>query len=130
MLQKTPAGAAHALTVWYDGDCPLCRAEVAVLRRLDRAGAIAFVDLSLGDPCPTERAAMLARFHAQEEGGALLSGAAAFAAMWRRIPLLRPFGVAARWPGALWLLEGGYRLFLRIRPALQRLARFVFRRRG
>ena len=53
----------------------------------------------------------------------MLSGAAAFAAMWRAIPALRPFGLAARTPWVLALLERVYRVFLRYRPGLQRVAR-------
>lgn len=68
-------------------------------------------------------AELLARFHAREAGGELLSGAAAFAAMWRAIPLLRPLGLAARWRPVAWLLEQAYRGFLRLRPRLQRLMR-------
>ncbi len=51
----------------------------------------------------------------------MYSGAAAFAAMWRSIPLLRPLGLLARAPIVLFLLERAYRLFLRGRPALQRV---------
>lgn len=110
------------LTVWHDGACPLCRREIAVMRRLDRAGAIDFVDASDGDAsCPVDRAELLARFHAREDG-VLLSGAAAFAAMWRAIPLLRPLGLAARTPWVLALLERAYCQFLRVRPRLQRFA--------
>jgi predicted DCC family thiol-disulfide oxidoreductase YuxK len=72
--------------------------------------------------CPIDRAELMARFHARETGGPMLSGAAAFAAMWRALPLLRPFGLAARAPAVLWVLERGYRLFLRLRPWLQRIA--------
>lgn len=111
------------LLVWYDGACPLCRREIALMRRLDHRGAIDFVDVA--QPmvaCPLDRATLLARFHAREDG-TVLSGAAAFAAMWRAIPLLRPLGLAARSPAVLWLLERGYRAFLRRRPALQRYAR-------
>jgi predicted DCC family thiol-disulfide oxidoreductase YuxK len=110
------------LTVWHDGGCPLCRREIALMRRLDRRGAIDFVDA--GDPassCPIDRDAMLARFHAREDGR-MLSGAAAFAAMWRAIPLLRPLGLAARNPIILGGLERTYRLFLRVRPSLQAIA--------
>ncbi len=112
------------LTVWHDGACPLCRREIAVFRRLDRAGRITFIDISGEEPvaCPIDREAMLARFHAREDGR-LLSGAAAFAAMWRAIPMLRPIGVAARNPIVLNVLEKVYARFLRVRPAMQRLVR-------
>jgi predicted DCC family thiol-disulfide oxidoreductase YuxK len=111
------------LIVWFDGDCPLCRREIALMRSLDRRRAIDFIDLSSSTPeaCPVDRTALLARFHASE-GGRLLSGAAAFAAMWRAIPLLRPLGLAARSPLVLAGLEAAYRVFLRMRPSLQRLA--------
>ena len=109
------------LTVWYDGQCPLCRREIALIRRLDRAAAIQFVDVAQGegDSCPIDRDALLARFHARE-GGVIYSGAAAFAAMWRAIPMLRPLGLIARAPLVLFLLERAYRVFLKVRPALQR----------
>ncbi len=112
-----------AVTVWYDSQCPLCRREIALMRRLDRGGRINFVDLDGAAACPVDRSAMLARLHASEDG-VLLSGAAAFAAMWRQIPLLRPLGLAARRPWVLAALERMYVSFLRIRPRLQ-----VFMRR-
>ncbi len=108
------------LVVWYDGSCPLCRREIALMRRLDRRRRIDFVDA--GDPgagCPADRAALLARFHAREDG-VVLSGAAAFAAMWRAIPVLRPLGLLARRPAVLALLERAYGRFLHLRPRLQR----------
>ena len=52
----------------------------------------------------------------------MLHGAAAFAAMWRAIPVLRPLGLAARNARVLAMLEWGYAAFLRVRPRLQRLA--------
>lgn len=108
--------------VWYDGACPLCLREIALMRRLDRRGQITFVDVAEGsDPsCPVDRAQLLARFHAEEDG-VIYDGAAAFAAMWRAIPLLRPLGLAARSPAVLRLLEAAYIRFLRVRPRLQRL---------
>lgn len=92
------------------------------MRRLDRRSTIDFIDVALDAPieCPIDRADLLARFHAQEDGK-VLSGAEAFGAMWRAIPMLRPFGLLARIPAVLWLLERAYRIFLRHRPKLQRL---------
>lgn len=112
------------LLVWFDGDCPLCRREIALMRRLDRKRVIQFIDVSRGGPadCPIDRAALLARFHAREDGR-VLSGAAAFAAMWRAIPALRPLGWLARHRAVLAILEQAYLQFLRVRPRLQRLAR-------
>jgi predicted DCC family thiol-disulfide oxidoreductase YuxK len=69
--------------------------------------------------CPLSKEELLVRFHARE-GGQLLSGAGAFAAMWRAIPVLRPLGLLARIPVVLSLLERAYVAFLRIRPRLQR----------
>jgi predicted DCC family thiol-disulfide oxidoreductase YuxK len=110
------------LRVWFDGGCPLCRREIALMRRLDRGRAIEFVDVTTeATDCPLDRETLLARFHARE-GGVVLSGAAAFAAMWRAIPVLRPLGLAARHPWVLAALERLYRLFLKVRPLLQRAA--------
>ncbi len=94
------------------------------MRRLDRAERIEFVDVARDDfgeaaACPLDRAELLAKFHALE-GGEVRSGAAAFAAMWRAIPLLWPLGQAARIPLVLRLLDWAYGRFLRIRPRLQR----------
>ena len=90
---------------------------------LDTRGAIEFIDLYTAQGCPVDRGELLRRFHAQEAGRPVVSGAAAFAAMWRAIPGLRPFGLIARFPPILWVLEAGYRVFLLLRPRLQRFAR-------
>ena len=107
------------LTVWFDGACPVCQREIALMRRLDWRRAIEFVDVQSPDSvCPLDRAALLARFHAREVGGEIVSGAAAFAAMWRAIPLLRPLGLAARWSPILRVLEQLYLQVLKVRPRL------------
>ncbi len=111
------------LDVWFDGDCPLCSREIALMRRLDWRGRINFVDVATGEGyCPIDRGELLARFHAREDG-VMLCGAAAFAAMWRAIPALRPFGLMARNRVVLAVMERLYRGFLRVRPRLARLFR-------
>jgi predicted DCC family thiol-disulfide oxidoreductase YuxK len=110
----------HAVTVWYDGQCPLCAAEIALMRRLDWRSAVQFVEINANiAACPVDPRDMLKRLHALEEGK-LVSGAAAFAAMWRALPLLKPLGKAARNRAVLGLLENAYVFFLRYRPRLQR----------
>ncbi|MCZ8368922.1 MAG: DUF393 domain-containing protein [Porphyrobacter sp.] len=110
-----------SVKVWFDGACPLCTREIALMRRLDKRGRITFVDVAKGDDpsCPIDRAALLARFHAEEDG-VVHNGAAAFAAMWRAIPLLRLLGLAARNQIVLRVLEAAYIQFLKVRPRLQR----------
>lgn len=111
------------LILWYDGGCPLCLREIALMRRLDRAKRIDFIDLmQVGGSCPLDRSLMLSRLHAQK-GEALYSGAAAFAAMWREIPALRWLGVFAQNPSVLKILEYGYVHFLKVRPILQKVIR-------
>jgi predicted DCC family thiol-disulfide oxidoreductase YuxK len=109
------------LTVWYDGACPLCTREIALMRWLDRREVIDFVNLvNTENACPINRDLLLARLHAMEDG-LLLSGAAAFAAMWRAIPLLRPLGLLAKIPVVLRGLERLYVAFLRVRPRIQKM---------
>lgn len=115
--------SSTAVTVWFDSGCPLCVREIRLMRKLDRRQAIDFVDIEQAENCPVDQAELLQRFHAQERGQPIVSGAAAFAAMWRAIPVLRPLGLAARWRPVLWVLERAYLGFLVIRPWLQRRVR-------
>ena len=119
-----PIKNTQDLKIWFDGACPLCQREIAFMKRLDKAGRINFVDVSGdADPsCPIDQTELLARFHGQEDGQ-IVSGAAAFAAMWRAIPLLRPLGLMARNRWVLAGLERAYIMFLKVRPQLQKLAR-------
>jgi predicted DCC family thiol-disulfide oxidoreductase YuxK len=111
------------LTVWFDGACPLCAREIALMRRLDWRMRIDFVDLvDETNSCPIDRTVALARFHVLEHGK-ILSGAAAFGAMWRAIPLLYPIGLLARNRTVLQGLEWLYLLFLKARPTIQRTMR-------
>lgn len=125
----TPPESAETLTVLYDGGCPLCRREIAHVQGLAQRrpdSALCFVDISPGgqDACvfAADRAALLARFHVQRADGSRLDGAAAFVAMWERLPGWRWLAWLARLPGMLTVLEWSYRGFLRVRPTLQRFA--------
>ena len=112
--------AMTKMIVWHDGGCPLCVREITLMRRLDRRSAIEFVDVTSApaSACPVDPTEMLARFHVSEDGR-LLSGAAAVAAKWRAILLLRPPGLAALSPWLLAMLERVNLRFLRVRPKLQ-----------
>ncbi len=111
-------------TVFFDGSCPLCRAEIGYYHRQDQAGALCFVDVSdPGAVAPegiTQRRAM-ERFHVRASDGSVLSGAAAFVEVWTRLPKWRWAARAASLPGALAALELGYRMFLPVRPIISRV---------
>ena len=111
-------------TVYFDGSCPLCRAEIGLYRSRDQADALCFVDVSATDAATpqglTQRQAM-ERFHVRASDGRVLSGAAAFVEVWSCLPGWRWAAHAAALPGALAVLELGYRMFLPIRPIISGL---------
>ena len=116
---------SRPLTVLYDGACPLCRREIGVYRGLKPNTPVCFADVSdaaLPLPPGTTRDQLLARFHVRSREGQLLSGAEAFLALWAALPGWRWLAMAGRLPGAVWVMERTYRLFLRWRPTLQRWA--------
>ena len=111
-------------TVYFDGGCSLCRAEIGHYRGNDRSGALRFADVSRADaelPVGVTRPQALRRFHVRAGNGRQLSGAAAFVEVWRHLPGWRWAARAASLPGALAVLELGYRLFLPVRPRVSRL---------
>ena len=120
-----PVNQTAPLTVLYDGACPLCRREIGIYRGLLPNTPVCFADVSdaaLPLPPGTTREQLLARFHVRSREGQLLSGAQAFLALWAALPGWRWLALAGRLPGAVWMMERSYRLFLRGRPALQRWA--------
>ena len=117
--------ACPSLTVLYDGACPLCRREVGVYRGLTPLRPLRWCDVSeANSPLPTggSRADYLARFHVQQADGTLLSGARAFVALWATLPGWRWLARIAALPGVTGLMDIAYRGFLRVRPAMQRVA--------
>jgi ubiquinone biosynthesis monooxygenase Coq7 len=127
--EKPSTAEPQCLTVLYDGACPLCRREIGLYRNLAPLQPVEFVDLadpSSGDvassPTGLSREQLLARFHVRLPDGQMESGARAFLALWARLPYWRWLSRLGRLPGVAALLELLYRGFLRVRPAMQRIA--------
>lgn len=112
--------------VYYDGACPLCSREIAAYQRSLGAEQLRWVDAAacpgpaLGPQLPREAA--LARLHVRLPDGRLLSGAAAFVAIWQRLPAFHMLARLARLPGAVTVMEAAYRGFLALRPLWRRQA--------
>lgn len=113
------------VTVYYDGACPLCRREIAFYRDLKGADTIDWVNVANCNdediPANVSRTQLLGRFHIQMPDQSVKSGAAAFVEIWQNLPAFRPFARLAQLPGAMPVLEVGYRFFLKFRPTIQKL---------
>ena len=111
-------------TVYFDGSCSLCRAEIGYYRRKDYGHALCFVDISETRAAPPEGITQehaMKRFHVRASDGRVISGAAGFVEVWSLLPTWRWAASAASLPGALIALEWGYRIFLPVRTFSSRL---------
>jgi 3-demethoxyubiquinol 3-hydroxylase len=122
-MQTNAQECLPALSVYYDGACPVCSREIAVYKNSAGGEAIEWIDATSCDLGELQsgakglsRETALARMHVRKANGELVSGAAAFVAMWEQLPKFAVLARLARFPGAMLVLELGYRLFLRLRP--------------
>ena len=101
------------LEVFYDGDCGVCRREVALYRRF--GDAVEWIDIErLSDEAlPLPRETLLGRFHARRPDGTWAVGVDAFQAIWRELPYWRRLAWAFDVPGLRKATEAAYRGFLR-----------------
>lgn len=110
------------ITVLFDGECPLCAREVAMLRRLDRGrGRIGFDDIA-GPDFDASRYrqshdALMARIHGVLPDGTLVEGVEVFRRAYAAVGL--GWALAwTRWPGLRRVADAGYRWFARNRLRL------------
>lgn len=113
------------LEVFYDGGCPLCAREVAMLRRLDHRQALVFTDIDAPGFTPPPGRTMeelMASLHARMPDGAFIDGVEVFRQMYAAIRFgpfsLRPLVGLTRLPGLSHALTVGYRIFAQNRLRL------------
>lgn len=125
-ISGDPRRSRHVvLTVFYNGDCPVCRARVTRYQAASagRSRLLAWCDVAR-TPWALRRWGVdgdLARrrMHAVDVTGAIHGGAAAFARLWRELPGYRWLGHLISLPGIDLVAEGVYRLKLATSPALR-----------
>lgn len=107
--------------VFFDGACPLCAREIAMLRALDRRGRVRFTDIAGAgfDPLPLGRSMgeLMAEIQARLPDGTWVSGVEVFRRLYSAVGL--SWAVApTRLPGISQALDAGYRLFAKNRLRL------------
>jgi predicted DCC family thiol-disulfide oxidoreductase YuxK len=123
---QPPESFMTRLRVFFDGGCPACSKEIALYQRADRQQAIDWQDVAQASgsfSLPLPRETLLKRFHVQRPDGEMVSGARAFIEVWAALPGWRWLARLCRVPGMPSLLEVSYRIFLKLRPTLQKFQR-------
>lgn len=86
-----PESPTFPLTVYFDGDCPICRREINLLTLLNRKNRLQFVDFSASsyrpddhglEPCDLARV-----IHARWADGTIITGVEVFRTMWEGVGL-------------------------------------------
>jgi predicted DCC family thiol-disulfide oxidoreductase YuxK len=80
-------------TVFYDGNCPLCRREIDHYRRLRSADKLIWVDINKDQQMLAahglEHDVAMARFHVLDASGKWQTGAWGFIELWSHLPAYR-----------------------------------------
>jgi predicted DCC family thiol-disulfide oxidoreductase YuxK len=120
-----PDDGLQPLTIYFDGRCPLCLAEIHMLSARNRSGLLGFEDVSAegydeavhGVSCELA----LAQIHGRLADGQTLTGVAVFAAAYRRAGLApMAWLLSIGWLAPAWAAAYGF--FARHRHAISRLA--------
>ena len=112
------------LTLFYDGACPLCQAEILFLSGRNQADLLGFVDinstaydpLKVGVSCEEALAAM----YGQYADGTLINGVTVFPEAYRRADLPTLAWIFSR-KSMQPILKIGYRFFANNRHAISRV---------
>ena len=122
-MQPTSVIAPPELTLYYDGQCPLCVAEVEFLQSRNALGQLAFIDITQtgfetsGHNISCEAA--MAQLHGRTTDGQVLIGVPVFAMAYKlaNLPVLA-WLLSRRW--LMPLLQPTYVLFAKHRQAISK----------
>jgi len=111
------------VTMYHDGECPLCKFEVKTMQKLDTAKAIRWVDITKDNKALEESGISyqqaMARIHVKGENQTMLTGIRGFMTVWKHLPYYRRIvPVIEHIPLLLPILESIYTLFAKYRLPL------------
>ena len=112
------------LTMYYDGLCPLCQAEILFLSRRNQSGLLRFVDVNSSqysaDAVGVSCQQALDSMYAQYDDGELINGVDVFSAAYERANLRTLAWLFSR-PSLRPILTWGYRFFAKNRHLISRV---------
>lgn len=104
--------------VFYDGDCPLCMREIAMLMRKDKAQRIRFTDIAApgfdAETLGLSWEKLMKRIHARLANGELIEGVEVFRQLYAAVGFTKLVRLS-RLPGIAGALDLGYTLFAKNR---------------
>ena len=108
----------YDIEVFFDGDCPLCRREIDLLRQWDQRGKIRFTDIVGIDFRPEAigktNIELLAQMHGRLSDGTWIQGVEVFRHLYTAVGF-GPIVSLSRLPGVTQLLDWIYAVFAKNR---------------
>lgn len=113
---RTESTVDGPFEVFFDGDCPLCKREIEMIRRKDKHSLLKLTDIAAPDFASEKHSldVLMREIHGRYQDGRYVTGVDVFREIYDRIG----FGTAVRatrWPVIRQILDLGYRIFARIR---------------
>ena len=113
-----PGTSDFDIEVFYDGECPLCTREIAMLRSRDRKKRIRFTNIAAdgfdAGSIGTTMQALMAKIHGRLPDGTLIDGFEVFRRLYAAVGFERAQRLS-RLPGVAPLLEATYAAFAKHR---------------
>ena len=109
----------QAITVFYDGACPVCVKEMHQYQRFEKSGQVIWFDITgqedwlLAHKINPDDA--LLELHVLTSTGEIVKGVEAFILLWQRAPLFRPLAWIASFPLIKAFIKRSYGWFTRRR---------------
>jgi len=118
---NSPINSLKPFTLFYDGACPLCLAEITYLESRNKAGLLSFVDINSASYDPQKVGVSckeaLARMYGQVEGEAPINGVAVFGEAYLRADLTILAWIFTR-PWMMPILKPSYWFFAKYRHGI------------